>query len=297
MTTPEHPLRLSAYYFEFQPTGVPEIDMILSAVACAGRENPHTKDWVLPFPLCEQFEGHKPVEWIQNAANAAAKKRATSDDVTDAVRKAMCQAWQLGQTYWQQADSESYKQNVKSDVTRAKFAALVDEVQSLLAQPAPATQDSQQAPVVAPPELPNDSAVWDAMAEWAEAGNTLDDAPSIKARAALQAYARQAVAEALAGRALGGGLDLKSIESMLECYISCIKQLGDYESWHYIPEVEEMAAALAAHPAEALARRDAEAVSPERLLALIAAVPDIGDKSAREFTIARMAAADAARRK
>ena len=60
--------------------------------------------------------------------------------------------------------------------------------------------------------------------------------------------------------------------------------------------VNETSSAIQQAVAEALARRDAEAVSPERLLALIAAVPDIGDKSAREFTIARMAAADAARR-
>lgn len=65
----------------------------------------------------------------------------TTQDHTAALRetvlKAMNRAWHLGQTYWHQADSESYSQNRKSDDTRAKFLALVDEVATLLesAQP------------------------------------------------------------------------------------------------------------------------------------------------------------------
>lgn len=69
-------MRMSAYYYTFTPTGVEEIDQILSAVACAGKMFHHTRDW------CEQEEfdygpflrGSSPVEWIQNAANDAAKK-------------------------------------------------------------------------------------------------------------------------------------------------------------------------------------------------------------------------------
>lgn len=67
-------LRMSAYYYSFEPTGVPEIDMILSAVACAGKAYHHTESWndepgwqMLPH------EGNTPVEWIQNAADKAAK--------------------------------------------------------------------------------------------------------------------------------------------------------------------------------------------------------------------------------
>ena len=146
MTTPEQPLRLSAYYFSFEPTGVPEIDMILSAVACAGECYHHTEQWNDDAAFgYEPHTGNTPVEWIQNAANAAAKQRATSDDVTDAVSKALRQAWQLGQLYWQQADSPSYRQNARSDETQAKFRKLVDEVRVLL-QPTPATQDSPLRP-------------------------------------------------------------------------------------------------------------------------------------------------------
>ena len=38
----------------------------------------------------------------------------------DAIQR----AFQLGQTYWQQADSESYSQNKKADLTLAKFREL-----------------------------------------------------------------------------------------------------------------------------------------------------------------------------
>ena len=53
----------------------------------------------------------------------------------DAVSKALRRAWQLGQTYWQQADSESYSQNAKADGTQAKFQALVDEIRAAVLVP------------------------------------------------------------------------------------------------------------------------------------------------------------------
>ena len=48
-------------------------------------------------------------------------------DNTELVRRALRRAWQLGQTYWQQADSESYKQNAKSKDTLQAFNELIDE--------------------------------------------------------------------------------------------------------------------------------------------------------------------------
>jgi hypothetical protein len=56
-----------------------------------------------------------------------------TDDTIDAVSKALRRAWQLGQTYWKQADSHSYKQQDKSDETEKKFEALVDETRAMLA--------------------------------------------------------------------------------------------------------------------------------------------------------------------
>ncbi|TSP11473.1 hypothetical protein [Cupriavidus campinensis] len=69
-------------------------------------------------------------------------------DIADAVSKALNRAWQLGQTYWQQADSDYYSENRKSSETHAKFNALVDETRlALLAAPAaPATGESGAEP-------------------------------------------------------------------------------------------------------------------------------------------------------
>ena len=44
----------------------------------------------------------------------------------DELSKMLSRAFSLGQTYWQQADSESYSQNRKSDATLEKFRAMQD---------------------------------------------------------------------------------------------------------------------------------------------------------------------------
>jgi len=38
-------MRLDAYYYGFDPTGVEAIDRILSAIACAGKAYHLTEDW------------------------------------------------------------------------------------------------------------------------------------------------------------------------------------------------------------------------------------------------------------
>jgi hypothetical protein len=43
------------------------------------------------------------------------------------IRVALRRAFSLGQTYWQQADSDSMSQWKKSDLTAAKFKELVEE--------------------------------------------------------------------------------------------------------------------------------------------------------------------------
>lgn len=73
-------MRMNAYYYGFEPTGVVEIDRILSAVACAGKAYHHTESWGeevmaygTPTGAPEHFlRGKTPVEWIQNAAKDAA---------------------------------------------------------------------------------------------------------------------------------------------------------------------------------------------------------------------------------
>lgn len=77
-------LRLSAYYYSFEPTGVESIDRILSAVACAGKSYHHTEYWTEPNDeviwdgdpetVPQINEGVMPswAEIIQQAANEAA---------------------------------------------------------------------------------------------------------------------------------------------------------------------------------------------------------------------------------
>lgn len=72
--TSEPQLRMDAYYYCFEPTGVPEIDRILSAVACAGKAYHHTENWCEPTePSGDFMRGDCPTEWIQNAARDAAE--------------------------------------------------------------------------------------------------------------------------------------------------------------------------------------------------------------------------------
>ena len=54
-------------------------------------------------------------------------------DLLAMVSKALREAYNLGQRYWQQADSEYISQHKKADDTRAKFLALVEETCATLA--------------------------------------------------------------------------------------------------------------------------------------------------------------------
>ncbi len=58
---------------------------------------------------------------------------ALAEDLQDMVSKALRRAWQLGQTYWQQADSEYTSQHRKADETQGKFDALVEETRAAIA--------------------------------------------------------------------------------------------------------------------------------------------------------------------
>lgn len=58
-----------------------------------------------------------------------------AQDTADLVSKALRQAYQLGQTYWQQADSDRTKDWAKADATQEKFHTLVDETRAVLLGP------------------------------------------------------------------------------------------------------------------------------------------------------------------
>lgn len=68
--------RMSAYYFEFQPTGAPAVDAILSAVAVAGKSAHNTDQWTedeCDDGWCPRWgDGRSLVDVIQAAANEAA---------------------------------------------------------------------------------------------------------------------------------------------------------------------------------------------------------------------------------
>ena len=52
------------------------------------------------------------------------------EGAADIAAIAMRKAWQLGQAYWKQANSDSYKQNAKSGETQNMFLELVDETRA-----------------------------------------------------------------------------------------------------------------------------------------------------------------------
>jgi len=62
-------LRMNAYYFGFDLTGIREIDEILSAVAMAGKGFHHTDSW---GDNLEHLDGKSYTDIIQEAANRAA---------------------------------------------------------------------------------------------------------------------------------------------------------------------------------------------------------------------------------
>ena len=58
--------------------------------------------------------------------------RPQGGEIAETLAKALRRAYHLGQTYWQQADSESYAQNRRADETQRKFEALASETRDAL---------------------------------------------------------------------------------------------------------------------------------------------------------------------
>jgi hypothetical protein len=68
----------------------------------------------------------------EQTAPAPAQEVGLTDEQADAVSMALRRAWQLGQTYWQQADSDYISQYKKSGETQRKFEELCDDTISAL---------------------------------------------------------------------------------------------------------------------------------------------------------------------
>lgn len=53
-------------------------------------------------------------------------------ELESVMDKALRQAWELGQTYWMQSDSDYASQHRKADGTKAKFLALISETRATI---------------------------------------------------------------------------------------------------------------------------------------------------------------------
>ena len=72
------------------------------------------------------------VEPPEHAAQAAPAVAAISDDALDVVDKALVRAWNLGQTYWQHANSEYASQWKKADATYESYQRLRNDTRAAL---------------------------------------------------------------------------------------------------------------------------------------------------------------------
>lgn len=67
-------MNLQSFNFSFEPTGDKDIDLILSAVANAGKYFHSTEHWndEAPYKSDDDLKGRTPIDWISNAAIDAA---------------------------------------------------------------------------------------------------------------------------------------------------------------------------------------------------------------------------------
>ncbi len=102
--------------------------------------------------------------------------------MSDKLRAALNMAFNLGQMYWRQADSESYSQNRRSEYTRDRFRSLVDETcealtaQAEQAQSLPEQKPGQARKLLITTEDPLESGHWfspDAVREMTDAARDL----------------------------------------------------------------------------------------------------------------------------
>lgn len=88
-------MNLQSFYFSFEPTGDETIDLILSAVANAGKYFHSTERWAedAPYKSDDDLRGRTPLDWIQNAANEAAQVRLHEDEeeLASAMMQVLCE--------------------------------------------------------------------------------------------------------------------------------------------------------------------------------------------------------------
>ena len=121
-------MRMNAYYYSFDKTEVNKIDLILSAVAHAGKAFHHTDQWneKIGYQI-EDTTGSTPVEWIQNAANAAAKEFQRIPELEQRIRELEQQSQRDaldGQAALDEANNRIRELEAERDAAKEEVTAL-----------------------------------------------------------------------------------------------------------------------------------------------------------------------------
>lgn len=87
-------MNLLSFYLSFEPTGDKDIDLILSAIANAGKYFHSTERWndEAPYKSDDDLKGRTPIDWISNAASGAAISIAAKDAELVKLREALKEA-------------------------------------------------------------------------------------------------------------------------------------------------------------------------------------------------------------
>jgi len=113
-------LRMNAYYYSFKETGDRSIDLILSAVASAGKGSHHTDQWSdVPYG---RDDGLTLVDHIQNAANNAKAERDTLKEINAELLEALILILPLAKGYSPADQSSAAKRTCQSWIDAAENA-------------------------------------------------------------------------------------------------------------------------------------------------------------------------------
>lgn len=126
----ENLLRMDAYYYGFDATGVESVDIILSAIAHAGKAFHHTEDW---NNECgergdERIKGKSAVDWIQNAAEDAAFTVKDLIARIDALKAQVAAQEQSHKDILQAVGEEATRQLAEKDKRIAELEAKLGRV-------------------------------------------------------------------------------------------------------------------------------------------------------------------------
>lgn len=137
--------RMDAYYYGFVCTGIDAIDLILSAVACAGKAFHNTEDWTENSrPWHGRLRGRNPVEWIQNAAAdaAAVLQAAPRNGSTEEPSRRAEQAYVEGALEWLARECDSAEGLGSEAIAKRIRAILAEQRRPAPAAPVPELEEA-----------------------------------------------------------------------------------------------------------------------------------------------------------